>query len=195
MNAIVVFASSLNVSNWIAILAVLIAAISLSFNAANYLAGHRERKLKTYEAIPRVKATINAKGYKGGWRSVQLHISPATDNQQNFQHGNWRIERARLLGPSSALLARAENDDYATGVFYPEKPVRALAGKPEGRPQRFALEFFIKFKGEEDRGQKAKFRVTFSGIGLRRSTVTVWAAVPTSAEPAVLDTTPRSGDE
>jgi hypothetical protein len=58
MNEIAALASSLNVSNWIAIVAVLIAAISLSFNAANYLAGHRERKLKTYENTPLVKATI-----------------------------------------------------------------------------------------------------------------------------------------
>jgi hypothetical protein len=134
MNGITAFASSLNVSNWIAIIAILIAAISLSFNAANYLAGHRERKLRTYESTPLVKATINSKCYKEGWRSVQLHIVPATDNQQNFSYKNWRIERARLLWPASAVLARAENDDYATGVFYPENPVRALEGKAEGRP-------------------------------------------------------------
>lgn len=196
MNEIAALASSLSVSNWIAIIAVLIAAISLSFNVANYLAGHRERKLKTYENTPLVKATINAQGYRGGWRSVQLHIVPAADNQQNFSYGNWRIEGARLLWPASAVLARAENDDYATGVFFPENPVRALEGKAEGRPQRFALEFFIKFQGSEDRGRKAKFRVTFSRVsGQRRRTARVWAAVPADAEPAMLDTTPRAGEE
>ena len=55
-------------------------------------------------------------------------------------------------------MARAENDDYANGVFYPENLVRSLQGKAEGRPQRFALEFFIKFPGN-DRGRKAQFKV------------------------------------
>ena len=81
------------------------------------------------------------------------------------------------------MLARAENDDYATGVFYPDKPVRSLNGKAVGRPQRFALEFFIKFTGEDDKGKKAKFKVTFSHIKKRRRhTVTVWTAVPMNAE-------------
>lgn len=81
------------------------------------------------------------------------------------------------------MLARAVNDDYATGVFYPENPVRSLKGKAEGRPQRFALEFFIKFTGKDDKGKKAKFQVTFSHIKKRRRhTVRVWTPVPTNAE-------------
>jgi hypothetical protein len=112
----------------------------------------------------------------------QLHIG-APAKQQNFEVTKWCIERARLLRPWSAVLARAENDDYATAVFYPDNPVRALMGKAEGRPQRFALEFFIKFKGEEDRGKKAEFKVTFSHINKRhRHTVSVWAIVPANAE-------------
>jgi hypothetical protein len=196
MNGVAAYASSLNVKDWIAIVAVLIAAVSLSFNAANYLAGHRERKLRTYENTPLIKSTINAKGYKEGWRSVQLHLVPAADNQQNFSYGNWRIERVRLLWPVSAVLARAENDDYAKGVFYPEDPVRTLEGKVEGRPQRFALEFFIKFRGDEDRGRKAKFRVIFSHVnGQKRHTTRVWATLSINAEPVMLDATPRAGGE
>ena len=98
-----------------------------------------------------------------------------------------------MLHPLSAVLARSENDDYAKGVFYPENPVRALAGKPEGLPQRFALEFFIKFKGG-DKGQKAKFKVTFSRANDQmRRTVKVWATVPNNAEPPTANE--REGNE
>jgi len=181
MDRAAAFIDSLNTSNWIAILAIIVAIIFGSFTAANYLAGRHERKLKTYETTPEVKATINRTSYRDCWRSVQLHIVAPTEHPQNFQYGNWHIECARLLRPWSAVLARAENDDYATGVFYPDNPVRALLGKAEGRPQRFALEFFIRFKGE-DKGKKAKFKVTFSHInGRRRHTEKVWATVPTDA--------------
>jgi hypothetical protein len=181
MDRAAAFVESLNTSNWIAIVAIIATAIFGSFTAANYLAGRRERKLKTYETTPEVKATINGTSYGDRWRSVQLHIVAPAGQPQNFQYGNWHIERARLLRPWNAVLARAENDDYATGVFYPENPVRALVGKAEGRQQRFALEFFIKFKGE-DRGKKAKFKMTISHINKRRRhTIKVWAAVPTNA--------------
>jgi hypothetical protein len=182
MNGVVAFIDSLN-PKLIAVAAIIVASVGVSFTAANYLAGRRERKLKTYEATPKVKATVNRKSYADGWRSVQLHIS-GTPGQQNFQYANWYIERARLLRPWwGAVLARAENDDYATGVFYPDNPIRALAGKAEGRPQRFGLEFFIKFKGKDDRGKSAKFGVTFSHANKRRRhTVAIWANVPSDAE-------------
>lgn len=182
MDAVIALTNSLNTGHWIAIVAILVGSFFGLFTVANYLAGRRERKLKTYETIPEVKATINRTAYKNGWRSVQLHIAESAESQ-NFKLANWHIERARLLRPWSAMLARAENDDYATGVFYPEKPVRALAGKPEDRPQRFALEFFIKFKGKNDRGKNAKFKVIFSHIKKRRRyTVRRWADVPANAE-------------
>lgn len=183
MEGTAVFFSTLNTSNWIAIIAVCVAIISTSFTAANYLAGRRERRLQKYEAIPAVKATINAKRYEDGWRSVQLHVVARPGYEQNFQYKNWRIEKVRLLFPWRAVLARALNDDYATGTFYPERPVRRLDGKPEGRPQRFALEFFIKFKGP-DKGKKAKFCVTYSHVGSprRARTVRLRAAVPSNAE-------------
>ena len=102
---------------------------------------------------------------------------------QNFHYENWCIERAELLRPWRAVLARAENDDYATGVFYPDNPVRELKGRAEGRPQRFALEFFIKFKSKDDKGKSAKFKVTYSHVNKRtRKTVTPWVSVPTDAE-------------
>lgn len=185
MDTVTAFTDTLSVENWIAMIAVIIAAISVSFNAANYLAGRRERKLRTYEATPTIKATINAKAYKAGWRSVQLHLVPASNTDKNFSYENWRIERMRLLRPRNAELARAENDDYASGVFYSDTPVRALEGKGEGRPQRFALEFFINFAVDDDRGQKAKFRVIYSHVnGRRRYTAQVWVTVPADAEPA-----------
>jgi hypothetical protein len=109
----------------------------------NYLAARRERKLKTYEATPEVRATINKDAYEGGWRSVQLHIAEPPEGR-NFQLKNWYIVRASLLRPAwPVVLARAENDDYASRVFYANDPVRTLNGRGEGRPQRFALEFFI----------------------------------------------------
>ena len=99
-----------------------------------------------------------------------------------FEYGQWRIDRAVLLAPAKAILARAENDDYATGVFYPENPTRVMEGKAESKPQRFALEFFMKFRGE-DRGQKAVFKVTFSRINnTRRSTMKVSPVVPFDTE-------------
>jgi hypothetical protein len=146
---------TLTTSHWIAVVAVAIAVISLYFNAANYLADRRERRSKSADTTPEVKATINSKRYDGRWRSVQLHVIGPAGQQQNFEYGNWVIERASLLRPWNAVLARAENDDYATGVFYPENPVRGLVGKAEGRLQRFALEFFVKYKSE-DKGQKSQ---------------------------------------
>jgi hypothetical protein len=182
MDGVVALLSSLTIQHGLTIVAIGVAIVFGSFGAANYLAGRRERKLKTFEGTPEVKATINRKSYADGWRSVQLHIV-ASSGQQNFNYANWYIESARLLRPWRAVLARAENDDYATGVFYPDNPVRTLAGKGEGRPQRFALEFFIKFKGDDDKGKSAKFKVTFSHANKRRRhTVKVWATVPNDAE-------------
>jgi hypothetical protein len=183
MNGSFALLNSLTIQHWLTIGAIFVAIIGVSFTAANYLAGRRERKLKTYEATPEVKATINRRGYEVGWRSVQLHIIAAPE-QQNFKYENWYIERASLLRPWwDAVLARAENDDYATGVFYPDNPVRSLVGKAQGRPQRFALEFFIKFKAQDDRGRRAKFKVVFSHANKRRRhTVKVWTAVPEDAE-------------
>jgi hypothetical protein len=55
--------------------------------------------------------------------------------RQNIAVNDWRIVRAALLKPAwPIVLARAENDDYASRVFYANDPVRALIGKPEGRP-------------------------------------------------------------
>jgi hypothetical protein len=181
MDSIIAFILSLNTQNWLTVIAIGVALIFGSFTALNYLAGRRERKLRTYESTSQIKATINGTRYYDGWRSVQLHVEAVPDQEQNFKYANWRIERARLLHPSDAELARAENDDYASGAFYPENPVRLLEGKAEGRPQRFALEFFIRFRGEE-RGRRARFKVTFSHIKLRRRrTVRVWATVPENA--------------
>ena len=180
MDSAIAFANSLNAGNWIALIFGLVGTIGVSFTAANYLAGRRERKLRATEHVPKVKAIINRKRYEGGWRSVQLHM--ISGSEDNLTYANWRIERAQLLGPRSVVLARAQDDDYATGVFHPENPVRVLDGKAEGRPQRFALEFFIKFEGE-DRGQKVRFKVAFSRVTKsRRHTVTVGAAVPADAE-------------
>lgn len=181
MGQIAAFLASLNTGNWIALFAAIVAVISCSFAGANYFTGRQERKRRTFEATPTVKATVNATGYPHDWRSVQLHIVPQPDQDQNFKFEHWRIERAQLLRPRDAVLARAENDDYATGVFYPESPVRDLVGKAEGRPQRFALEFFIKFE-REDEPKTVKFKVTFSHVvQRRRHTVRVWANVPARA--------------
>lgn len=170
--------NSFTPTNWIAIAAIVVAI--LLWATTQYLAARRER-LKTYEPTPLIKATINRKRYPDGWRSVQLHIVPGPDNQL-FKYENWRIERANFLRPKDAIMARAENDDYATGVFYPENPIHTLQGKPEGRPQRFALEFFIKFSGN-DLGRKAQFKVTFAHIQKRRKhSAKVWTKVPDNAE-------------
>ena len=126
MGQISAFFKPLDTGNWIAIVFGVIGAIGVCAGVANYLAGRRERKLKTYETAPDVQATINRKLYEGGWRSVQLHIVEPSE-AANFKLTNWYIERTCLLRPWwRAKLARAENDDYATGVFYPDKPVRCL---------------------------------------------------------------------
>ncbi|MDP1699787.1 MAG: hypothetical protein Q8L53_02355 [Aestuariivirga sp.] len=170
--------NSFTPANWIAIAAILVAV--LLWTATQYIAARRERS-KTYEPTPLIKATINRKRYPDGWRSAQLHIVPGPDNQL-FKYENWRIERANFLRPKDAIMARAENDDYATEVFYPENPIRTLQGKHEGRPQRFALEFFLKFPGD-DLGRKAQFKVSFAHAQKRRKHSTkVWATVPDNAE-------------
>lgn len=182
MGQISAFINSLTTTNWISIAAIAVAVFFGTFTALNYRAGQRERKLKNAEALPEVKATINRKRYPDGWRSVQLHMI-AQPSGQNFHYENWVIEGTQLLRPWSAILARAENDDYATGVFYPDSPVRKLKGKAEGRPQRFALEFFIKLKSKDDKGKSAKFKVTYSHVNKRtRKTVKLWVSVPTDAE-------------
>jgi hypothetical protein len=149
--------------------------VGVTVGVLSYRRGGRQ------EPKARVKATINRKFYGDGWRSVQLHIGPSESNDK-LQYQNWRIERAELVSPRDAVLARAENDDCATSIFYPDKPTRRLEGKAEGRPQRFALEFFIRFEGGE-RGRKAKFKVAFARTdGASRRTVTVAATVPNDAE-------------
>jgi hypothetical protein len=183
MGSVATFLYALTIQHWLTIAAIVVGIFFGTFGALNYLAGRRERKLRTYESTPEVKAVINRKRYEGGWRSVQLHISPPAE-KQNFDYKNWHITRARLLRPvRGVVLARAEGDDYAKGVFYPENPIRALVGKAEGRPQRFALEFFIHFKQEDDKGSAAKFKVAFSHASKRRHyTAKTWAAVPANAE-------------
>ena len=178
MDQIVGLFASFNTGNWIALFAATIAVISCSFAGANYFAGRRERNRKALEGVPIVKATINATTYPHSWRSVQLHLVPLSEENRVFKYDQWQIERAQLLRPRNAVIARAENDDYATGVFYPENPVRVLSGKAAGRPQRFALESFIKFKNQNER-PRAKFKVDFSHVNQRqRYTSRVWAQLP-----------------
>lgn len=172
---------ALTLANWIAIGSVAAGMIGATAGTLNYLAGRRERQRVAQKSGARVQGTINAKYYRDGWRSVQLHMVPVEEGQPNFDYKSWRIERAELLRPRNAVLARAADDDYATGVFYPENPVRLLLGKLEGRPQRFALEFFIKFP-EGDTAGKAKFKVTFSQTKTGKlHTATVLASLPSRA--------------
>jgi hypothetical protein len=98
MDEIAKLLASLNTSNWIAIVALLVSAVFGCFTAANYLAGRRERVQKRYDATPIVAATINRDSYASGWRSVQLHIAPPED-QPDFKYHNWSIKRAVLLRP------------------------------------------------------------------------------------------------
>jgi hypothetical protein len=178
MNQAAALFVSLNTSNWIAVFAAAVAVVSCAFAGANYLSGRQERRRRTFEATPTIKAAINATVYPDDWRSVHLHVVPSPGQDENFNHDHWHIECAQLLLPRSAVMARAENDDYATGVFYPERPLRALVGKAEGRPQRFALEFFIKFRDEAE-PKVARFKVTFAHVvQRRRHTIRVWAKVP-----------------
>ena len=158
----------------------IIGILSLLFTALNYFAGRRVRKRATHEATPTVRAIINRKHYEGGWRSVQLHIVEPAE-PLNFQCSNWRIDHARLLKPATAELARAKDDNYSSGTFDADKPVRELKGREAGS-QRFALNFFIKFKQPDDRSESAKFKVTFSHIKKRRRHKTrIWATVPKEA--------------
>ncbi len=118
MGQVSTFISSLTTTNWLSIAAIVVAMFFGTFTALNYLAGRRDRKLKNAETLPEVKATINRKRYRDNWRSVQLHMV-AQAGGQDFHYENWVIEGAQLLRPWSAVLARAENDDYAIGAFYP----------------------------------------------------------------------------
>ena len=174
------FLNSLTVGNWISILFGTIAAIGVCFTAANYLAGRQERLRKVSEAFPEVRGIINRTEYPGGWRSVQLHLKPRSDSERNFDYGNWRIERACLIRPASARLARAQGDDYAIGIFDPKNLVRILDGRDENSTQRFALEFFIKFMGNDER-RGATFKVVFShATKNKRRTDKVTATMPGS---------------
>ena len=165
---------------WAIGIVVAVSVPTILWYATQYRADYRELK-KTFEPAPVVQAAINKKSYPGGWRSAQLHLFSANEHQL-LKYENWHIEFARLLGPSNAVLARAKDDDYASEVFYPDAPVRELTGKISNLPQRYALEFFIKFSGD-DRGQKAQFKVWFSHVNKTRGfTGKVWAVVPTNAD-------------
>src|SRR5262249_180668 len=161
---------------------IIVGVIVGPFTIANFLSGYRERRQRRVDATPVAMATINQGVYEGGWRSVQLHLAPRGGDWRNFPLHAWIITRPRLLSPCpGALLARAQNDDYAAGIFFPENTVRLLEGKAEGMPQRFALEFFIRFNGP-DRGKRARFKVDFRHVRDRRChTVRVWAMVPPDA--------------
>jgi hypothetical protein len=177
---------SLETRDWIAIVGLLIGTISTSIAVANFLSNRRQQAIARQGPAPRIKATINKDRYDDGWRSVQLHIVPA-EYEPNFRYQDWRIEHAQLMRPSDAVLARAENDDYASRVFCPDKPLRQLSGRAAGRPQRYALEFFLKFRREE-LGQKAQFKVTFGHANeSERRTVRVWAVLPENAAPTVAE--------
>lgn len=179
---IVAFVQSLNTSNWIAIIALAVSCLSLFIAQANFRAGRRERNQRKMDEIPVVQATINKDTYPNGWRSVQLHLVPRNGDWRSFPSDDWRIVRARLIRPwYGVVLARAQNDDYAARIFYPDNPIRLLIGKAEGKLQRFALEFFIKF-GREDRGGRAKFKVVYAHIKAEDlHIVKVWASVPMDA--------------
>lgn len=176
MEFVVALLQSLHAGIWVAIVGILITILLW------YLTPYRDRWHKEAEATSEVRAAINRGTYPGGWRSVQLHIT-GPPGANNFNVADWYIVRATLLRPAwPVVLARAENDDYATGVFFPNDPVRTLAGKAEGRPQRFALEFFIHFQVQDDRAKHAKFQVVFARTGeRRRRSSKVWAEVPGDA--------------
>ena len=164
----------LNPGNWIAIVGIIVAIVIGSVAFINNFWSILDRLRAGREAPATIKATINKTDYRDDWRSVNLHVVP-TEDEPNFKYQNWRIHRALLINPSTAVLARAENDDYATSVFFDRNPIRALEGRVQGKPQRFALEFFIKFTSGYA-GKVAKFRVTFSRADdTRRRTVVVSA--------------------
>lgn len=175
--------SPLSLQNWLTIAGIAVTVFIGYFSVTDQIAQRRERRQKAYGSRPTVQATINRDAYEGGWRSVQLHIAKQP-NGENIEVNDWRIVRAALLKPAwPVVLARAENDDYASRVFYANDPVRALIGKPDGRPQRFALEFFIHFKRDDDRARCAKFQVVFARRdGGKNYTVKVWTAVPEDAQ-------------
>jgi hypothetical protein len=174
---VIAITSSFTRAHWIGIAGIIVGIVL--WLATHYLTVLRERR-KTRQATPIVRAIVNKDTYRDGWRSVQLHIMGASEKQQ-LNYSDWCIKRATLLRPWSAVLARADKDDYATGVFDPKSTVRTLDGKADGKPQRFALEFFMKFKGN-DRGKRAKFKVAFARIGKpHRLTTKVWATIPDDA--------------
>lgn len=111
-------------------------------------------------------------------RSPMRSATPG-DSKQPLQ---LRLQRFALIAKTRDH--RSQGGDYATGVFYPEKPVREIAGRAQGKPQRFALEFFILFEGEE-RGQQAKFKATYGPADESwRATKTLTATVPMDAHAA-----------
>lgn len=172
----------MTLTNWLQILFGCAALVSMTVAVVNYLEQRRDRK-RGSGPRPAIKATINKTYHRDGWRSVQLHVVPS-DVQPNFPYDQWRILHARLIAPRRAALARAENDDYAAGVFFDDNPVREIAGRAQGNPQRFALNFFIRFEGEE-RGQQARFKVTFGPADETwRETRTLTVTVPIDAAAA-----------
>jgi len=152
----------LTVGNWIAIIALVVSFASASVSIANFVSGRRDRQRSAAKNRPSIQAHINADNHEGGWRSVSLHVAPPEEREQNFPYQFWRIERVTLIRPKNAKLARAADDDYHSGVFFPEAPMRELESARTGS-QRFALEFFIKFEGDE-KGQVATFKVVYSHV-------------------------------
>ena len=126
-----------------------------------------------------MRGTINTIAYVGGYRSAQLTIESPLDSRE-FQADRWAILSVRRLRPWKATLYRAQNDDYATGVFEANNPARKLAGRTAGH--RGTLEFFLHFKVQDDRGAIAKFSVRAKhALSRRARTIRAKATVPADA--------------
>jgi hypothetical protein len=170
-------------STWVSIFLILVGFLMFVLNRV--LPDRSMQSTMSSSSIPGVRAIINRDRYPGGWRSVQLHITPPPGQEHTYhfsKHG-WRIDSAKLLSPRGAVLARAKDDDYTSRVFYPEGPTRCLDGRPVGHVQPFALEFFIKFDGPVDSGRKAKFQVKLNHTEdpKLRHTIQTWSEVPSDA--------------
>jgi hypothetical protein len=165
------------------VFALIIAAAGLLLAAVKFYIDWKDRHRRLEQEHPGVRAKINNSLSVDGWRIVQLHLTRPEVHKRHDDYNGWCIASVRLIKPRRARLAFARDDDASMRGPIRLESQRSISGRLPGQPQRFALEFFIKFAGTpHDRAARACFKVEMSRSEPPASMMLyAWAEVPSTA--------------